>query len=194
MKARGLEDPGHRALGNPNLVGDGVVGPALPAERFRLLLKRPRGASWASSWPGASVQETSFPFLPVAPEPLIGGSWANPLGFSCVPYRQAFVDNAEHKDAPCLVGESRVLVAVRWSPSSRAQSHAFTGTRVWGSSEQRVGKLHLGLLGLELLVLFDRLVFGSKELLPSKTEMIVVALIFLWLIWKEDDTEKVNPV
>ena len=52
----------------------------------------------------------------------------------------------------------------------------------------------LGLLGLELLVLFDRLVFGSKELLPSKTEMIVVALIFLWLIWKEDNSEKVDSV
>ena len=42
-----------------------------------------------------------------------------------------------------LVGESRVLVAVHWSPSFRAECHAFTGTKVWGSSEQRVVKLHL---------------------------------------------------
>jgi len=112
VKARGLEDPGHRAPGNPNLMGDGVVGPAPLAKLFHLLPKPPRGASWASSWPGASVQEASFPFLPVAPEPLVGGPWADPLGFSRFPHRQAFVDNAGHKDAPSLVGEPRVLVAV----------------------------------------------------------------------------------
>jgi len=53
------------------------------------------------------------------------------------------MDNTVHKDAPCLVSESRVLVAVHWSPSSRAESQTFTGTRVWGSSEQRVGRLQL---------------------------------------------------
>ena len=32
---------------------------------------------------------------------------------------------------------------VHWDPSSRAKSHSFTGTRVRGSSEQRVGRLQL---------------------------------------------------
>ena len=49
MKARGFEDSGHHALGNPNLVGDGVVELASPAERFHLFLKCLRGAFWASS-------------------------------------------------------------------------------------------------------------------------------------------------
>jgi len=48
----------------------------------------------------------------------------------------------------------------------------------------------LGLMGLELLVLIDHVLFGSKEMLPSITEMIVVAIIFAVLIWREEPKGK----
>ena len=64
----------------------------------------------------SSIQEACFSFLPVAPEPLVGGSWADALGLGGFPNREAFVDKAGHRDAPCLIGASRVLVAAHWSP------------------------------------------------------------------------------
>jgi len=51
VKARGLENPGHRALGNPKLMGDGVVGPTWLAKLFHLLpklLRRAPGALFGS--------------------------------------------------------------------------------------------------------------------------------------------------
>jgi len=51
VKARGLEDPGHYAPGDPELMGDGVVGPTWLAKLFHLLpklLRRAPGASFGS--------------------------------------------------------------------------------------------------------------------------------------------------
>jgi len=49
-----------------------------------------------------------------------------------------------------------------------------------------------GLVGLELLVLFDHFVFGTKELLPSITEMLIVGLIFWWLIGGGNDAKEAD--
>ena len=48
----------------------------------------------------------------------------------------------------------------------------------------------LGLIGLELLVLIDHVLLGSKEVFPSITEMVVVAIIFAVLIWRGEPKEK----